>query len=92
MQTILYAEAAQRAGTFDPAGVIPMLEGMEFDGMGNGPVEYRAADHQCFKDVLVVRGNADATSQYDLLEIVEVTPRAQVEYPADKFGGELGPI
>ncbi|MEM7428339.1 MAG: substrate-binding protein, partial [Pseudomonadota bacterium] len=37
VQTILYAEACQRAGTFDPAGVIPTLEGMTFDGMGNGP-------------------------------------------------------
>lgn len=92
VQTILYAEACQRAGTFDPAGVIPTLEGMMFDGMGNGAVEYRAEDHQCFKDVLVVRGNANATTQYDLLEVVEVTPRAQVEYPASKFGGELGPI
>ena len=69
-----------------------MLEGMTFDGMGNGAVEYRAEDHQCFKDVLVVKGNENAQSQYDLLEVVEITPRSQVEYDAAKFGGELGPI
>ena len=30
-------------------------------------------------------------SQFDLLEVVEEVPRAKVEYPASKFGGELGP-
>ena len=59
--------------------------------MGNGPTEYRAEDHQCFKDVLVVRGNQNPSSQFDLLEIVQEVPRSQVEYPASMFGGELGP-
>jgi hypothetical protein len=36
--------------------VVEALEGFEFDGMGNGPTLYRAEDHQCFKDVLVVKG------------------------------------
>jgi hypothetical protein len=60
--------------------------------MGNGPTEYRAADHQCFKDVLVVKGNENPSSQFDLLKIVEVTPRAQVEYAPDMadVAGELG--
>jgi ABC-type branched-subunit amino acid transport system substrate-binding protein len=53
---MLYADACQRAGTFDPCAVVEALEGFEFDGMGNGPTLYRAADHQCFKDVLVVKG------------------------------------
>jgi branched-chain amino acid transport system substrate-binding protein len=67
------------------------LEGFEFDGLGNGPTEYRAADHQCFKDVLVVKGKENPSSKFDLLEVVEVTPRAQVEYEASMLGGELGP-
>ena len=61
--------------------------------MGNGATEYRAEDHQCFKDVLVVRGAENPTSQFDLLEVVEVTPRAQVEYAVDHemfAGGDLG--
>nr|WP_306264768.1 substrate-binding protein [Pararhizobium sp. IMCC3301] len=90
-QTILYADAAQRAGTFRPSELGKALEGYTFDGLGNGPTEYRAADHQCFKDVLVVKGKEEPASPHDLLEIVEVTPRAQVEYPADLLGGELGP-
>ena len=92
VQTLLYADACERAGTFDPAGVIPALEGHKFDGMGNGATEYRAEDHQCFKDVLVVRGNEAPASQFDLLKVEQVVPRAQVEYPADMFGGNLGPI
>ncbi len=93
-QALLYADACERAGTFMPSEVIKQLEGFKFDGMGNGPTEYRAADHQCFKDVLVVKGKEKPSSQFDLLEVVEVTPRAKVEYkPDNKFfaGGKLGP-
>ncbi|AXS42793.1 ABC transporter substrate-binding protein [Breoghania sp. L-A4] len=93
VQTLLYADACERAGTFNPCGVAEALEGFDFDGMGNGPTHYRAADHQCFKDVLVMKGAENPTSAYDTLEIVEVTPRAQVEYAPDHpmfAGGELG--
>jgi len=90
VQTLLYANACEMAGTFNPCGVIEALEGFKFDGMGNGPTEYRAEDHQCFKDVLVVRGNANPSSQFDLLEVVDVTPRANVEYKPDMLGGQLG--
>ena len=93
VQTLLYADAVERAGTFEPCQVVTALEGHKFDGMGNGPTEYRAGDHQCFKDVLVVKGKENPSSQFDLLEIVEVTPRAQVEYPVDHemfAGGDLG--
>ncbi|WP_193384386.1 substrate-binding protein [Pseudovibrio sp. FO-BEG1] len=91
VQTLLYADACERAGTFNPAEVIKTLEDHQFDGMGNGPTLYRGADHQCFKDVLVVKGNENATSQFDLLEVVEVTPASQVTYDPEIFGGELGP-
>ena len=90
-QAILYADACERAGTFRPSAVGKQLEGFKFDGLGNGPTEYRAEDHQCFKDVLVVKGKENPSSKFDVLEVVEVTPRAQVEYPASMLGGELGP-
>ena len=92
-QAILYADACQRAGTFRPSGVGAALEGFDFDGLGNGPTTYRAEDHQCFKDVLVVKGKENPSSKFDVLEVVEVTPRAQVEYPHDMpdTKGELGP-
>ena len=90
---MLYADACERAGTFNPCGVVEALEGFKFDGLGNGPTEYRAEDHQCFKDVLVVKGKENPTSEFDVLEIVEVTPRSQVEYAPDHpmfSGGALG--
>ena len=93
VQTLLYADAAARAGTFNPCGIVEALEGFEFDGMGNGPTLYRADDHQCFKDVLVMKGNDSPTNQFDILNIVELTPRAQVEYAPDHpmfAGGTLG--
>ncbi len=90
-QAILYADAAQRAGTFKPSEVGKALEDFEFDGLGNGKVLYRGSDHQCFKDVLVVKGKENPTSKFDVLEVVEVTPRAKVEYPVELLGGELGP-
>ncbi len=92
-QTLLYADAAQRAGTFNPCGIVEALEGFEFDGLGNGPTLYRAEDHQCFKPVLVVKGKDNPTSQYDLLEVVDVTPTEQVMYAPDHpdfAGGDLG--
>ncbi|RYH02725.1 ABC transporter substrate-binding protein [Salipiger sp. IMCC34102] len=97
VQTLLYADAVTRAGSFNPCAVVEALEDFEFDGMGNGPTLYRGADHQCFKDVLVMRGVAGSGNAnmvgYDTLELVEQTPRAQVEYEPDHpmfAGGSLG--
>jgi ABC-type branched-subunit amino acid transport system substrate-binding protein len=92
VQALLYANACEMAGTFAPEGVIKALEGFKFDGMGNGPTEYRAEDHQCFKKVLVVKGNEAATSKFDLLKVVQEVPTEQVTYDASgaEFKGELG--
>jgi branched-chain amino acid transport system substrate-binding protein len=91
VQTLLYANACEMAGTFYPPEVIKALEGFKFDGMGNGPTEYRAGDHQCMKDVLVMRGVQKPSNKFSLLEVVQVVPRSQVDYPAAMGGGELGP-
>jgi ABC-type branched-chain amino acid transport systems, periplasmic component len=90
-QTLLYADAVERAGTFDPVEVIKALEDHEFDGMGNGPSLYRGADHQVFKNVLVVRGKENPSSQFDLLSVVDIVDREQVTYSPDLYPGELGP-
>ncbi|MEJ1378037.1 MAG: substrate-binding protein, partial [Candidatus Sedimenticola sp. (ex Thyasira tokunagai)] len=82
VQALQYADACQRAGTFYPPEVIKQLEGHKFDGGGNGATEYRAEDHQAFKDVLVVRGNQNPSSSFDVLKVEQVVPRAQVEYDA----------
>lgn len=93
VQTLLYADAVTRAGSFNPCAVVEALEGFEFDGMGNGPTFYRAEDHQCFKDVVVTRGKENPENEFDLVEIVEVTPTEAVTYEHDHpmfAGGDLG--
>lgn len=93
VQTLLYANAAETAGTFYPPEVIKALEDFEFEGTGPGKTLYRGADHQCFKDILVVRGKGPDKKKgdYDLLEIAAQVPRQDIIYPADTFEGELGP-
>ncbi len=93
VQTLLYADAVTRANSFNPCAVVEALEDYEFDGLGNGKTLYRGADHQCFKDVLVVKGKENPENEFDLLEIVEVTPVEQVTYAPDHpqfAGGDLG--
>ncbi|WP_281966776.1 substrate-binding protein [Roseovarius nanhaiticus] len=89
VQTLLYADAVERAGSFNPCAVVEALKDFEFDGLGSGPTLYRGDDHQCFKDVVVVRGKENPENEFDLVEIVEVTPAEQVTYAADapEFGG-----
>lgn len=99
VQTILYSDAVQRAGTFYPPEVIKALEGFEVEGIGPGRMLYRAEDHQAFHDILVVRGKAPSAraSEYDLLEIVRQVPREEITYdpsiPAFNPDGkaDLGP-
>ena len=107
-QTLLYADAVERGGSFDPCSVVAALEkntgslegidskanqGYMFDGLGNGKTLYRAADHQCFKDVLVLKGKEKPENEYDNLEIIETTPVSKVWYEPDNemfAGGDLG--
>ena len=93
VQTLLYADAVTRAGTFYPPAVIKALEGHSWDGMGSGEEHYRAEDHQVMKQVLVVKGNENPSSQFDLLKVEEIVSRETIEaaYPADAYPGELGP-
>jgi len=94
VQTLLYADAVTRAGSFAPCAVAEALEDFEFDGMGDGPTLYRGADHQCFKQVLVARGKENPVSDFDLLEVVEIIPAEQVTYAADhpQMGGSAATL
>jgi ABC-type branched-subunit amino acid transport system substrate-binding protein len=95
-QTLQYAAAAERAGTFYPPEVIRQLEGYEYNNAGLGEELMRECDHQAFRDVLVVQGKAaDAReNEFDLLEIVNQTARADLGYECDAGPAaecELGP-
>ena len=95
-QTLQYAAAVERAGTFYPPEVIKQLEDYSYDNAGLGEENMRACDHQAFRDVLVVRGKpaSERESDADLLEIVNQTPRDDLGYACDAGPAaecELGP-
>ena len=91
VQALLYADACERAGTFYPPEVIKALEDFDFDGLGNGATTYRGSDHQCLKEVYVVKGKEAPANPFDLLEVVGTASKESVTYDPAIFGGELGP-
>jgi len=95
-QTLQYAAAVERAGTFYPPEVIRQLEDYEYDNAGLGEENLRECDHQAFRDVLVVQGKApgERESEFDLLNVVNQTPRDEIGYACDAGPAaecELGP-
>jgi len=93
VQTILYSNAVETAGTFFPPEVIKALEDFECSGVGPGKMLYRACDHQAFHDILVVRGKApdQMQNEFDLLETIEQIPGDTLVYDCAMMPGELGP-
>jgi len=83
-QTLQYAAAVERAGTFYSPEVIKQLEGHEYGNLGMGDELMRKCDHQAQREVPVVKGlpkSEQESGKY--FEIVEITPR-------DKLGYECG--
>jgi ABC-type branched-subunit amino acid transport system substrate-binding protein len=94
-QTLQYAAAVERAGTFYPPEVIRQLEDYEYDNIGMGTETMRACDHQAHRAVPVVRGlPEDEQEQGQFFEIVELTPRDEIGYGCNEGPAancELGP-
>ncbi|WP_321111124.1 substrate-binding protein [Halorussus salinisoli] len=94
-QTLQYAAAVERAGTFYPPEVIRQLEGRQYDNIGMGQETMRACDHQAQRAVPVVKGLAESDQQQgQFYEIVNVTSRDQLGYGCDEGPAaecELGP-
>jgi ABC-type branched-subunit amino acid transport system substrate-binding protein len=83
-QTMQYAAACERAGTFYPPEVIRAMEDYDFSGAGLGEETMRGCDHQAQRDVLVMRGLAPGDqTESRLLEIVNQTSRDQLGYACD---------
>ncbi len=80
-QTLLYADAAQRAGTFDPVGVREALLGTPFQGLGTGQSFFRREDHQCVKDVFVVEGKQHQSSDFAFYNILNICPSCGTNGP-----------
>ncbi|RDZ32017.1 branched-chain amino acid ABC transporter substrate-binding protein, partial [Haloferax sp. Atlit-47N] len=55
-QTLQYAAAAERAGTFYPPEVIRELEDYNYNNIGMGEETMRACDHQAQRAIPVARG------------------------------------
>jgi ABC-type branched-subunit amino acid transport system substrate-binding protein len=83
LQTLQYAAAAERAGTFYPPEVIRQLEDYEFDNAGLGAETMRACDHQAQRPVLVMQG-AEEQTEDRLLQITATTPTEDVAYGCDE--------
>lgn len=84
-QTLQYAHAVARVGTFDPEEVIPALEDWEY-GAGIGAQTMRACDHQSMRPVPIVRGRPgsqqDFGRYYDLIDTTREATYECSEGPA----------
>ena len=92
-QTLQYAAAVERAGTFEPPAVIRELEGHQY-AMGIGRETMRACDHQAIRPVPVVEGLPAAdqaeSRYYDFVTITRDVGYGCDEDPADDCR-EMGP-
>lgn len=92
-QMMFWAEAVERARSFDPVKVIKMLEsGFKLDLPG-GVTWYRAFDHQAVRAVPVVLGKkpSQMKSKDDYFEILELVPGEKVMPPKGFQNCKLGP-
>ncbi|SDZ85921.1 ABC-type branched-chain amino acid transport system, substrate-binding protein [Haloplanus vescus] len=84
-QTLQYAAAVERAGTFYPPEVIRQLEDYEYNNIGMGEEMMRGCDHQAQRDVPVVRGLPESErSEGQFYEIVNITSRDNLGYACDE--------
>lgn len=82
VQTLQFAAAAERAGTFYPPRIIERLEGHTYDNVGMGSEQLlRACDHQAMRGVLVVQGLSPGDRTEDrTFRLVETVDRERVAY------------
>jgi hypothetical protein len=93
MQIALWADAVETAGTFYPPKVIAAYEsGKKYADSLVGPVEWRAADHQLIRPVIVVQGKkaSDMKSKDDYYSVVEIVPGDKLLPDPTAFGCNLG--
>jgi ABC-type branched-subunit amino acid transport system substrate-binding protein len=92
MNTALWADAVERAGTFYPPDVIKAYEQQVKRKGLIGDVWFRAADHQGVANFPIVRGKkpADMRNPADLCDIVDIVNAESVLPPAELFGCKLG--
>ena len=92
MEFALWAEAVEHAGSFYPPDVIKSYESPRKLSSFVGDVQWRSADHQLVRPVVIVKGKApkDMKNKEDYWEVVEVVPGAGLMQKPDAFGCNLG--
>jgi branched-chain amino acid transport system substrate-binding protein len=90
-QLLVWADAVERAKTFNPIEVIKALEAGHKLQMPLGEVYYRECDHQQVRAVPVVVGNkpSEMRNPDDLYRIVGLTPGIDVVPPCDSVGCKM---
>jgi len=88
-QTLQYAAAVERAGTFEPPAVIRELEGATYQA-GLGEATLRACDHQSISPVPVVEGPREGPVVLDLVQVSSDVSYGCSEGPASECT-DLGP-
>ncbi len=93
LQTALWVDSVQRAGTFHPPSVVKAYEAGVHRKTDIGEVWWRPEDHQLVRPVFIIRGKnpKDMKNKDDYYDIVESVPGPDVMPPADHFGCKLGP-
>jgi ABC-type branched-subunit amino acid transport system substrate-binding protein len=92
MQIAMWADAVERAGTFNPPDVIKSYEKGVTVQSTVGPVHFRPEDHQLVRPVIIVRGKAQSKmkSKDDFYDLVEIVDGAALMQPPEAFGCKLG--
>jgi branched-chain amino acid transport system substrate-binding protein len=90
-QLLVWADAVERAKTFNPVEVIKALEAGHKLQMPLGEVYYRECDHQQVRAVPVVVGKkpSEMRNPDDLYRIVGLTPGIDVMPPCDSVGCKM---
>jgi branched-chain amino acid transport system substrate-binding protein len=92
MELALWANAVESAGSFYPPDVIKAYEAGKKTQSTVGEVNFRAADHQLVRPVIIVRGKkpSDMKNKEDFWEVVEIVPGEGLMQAPDAFGCSLG--
>src|SRR6185437_1844855 len=92
MEFALWADAVEHAGSFYPPDVIKSYESPRKINSVVGEVEWRAADHQLIRPVIIVQGKKPSAmrNKEDFWDVMEIVPGASVMQKPDAFGCNLG--
>jgi branched-chain amino acid transport system substrate-binding protein len=90
-QLMVWADAVERAKTFNPISVIKALEAEHRLQMPLGEVYYRGCDHQQVRAVPVVVGKkpSELRNPEDIYKVVGLTPGPEVVPACDSVGCKL---